>query len=155
MAGPITPALGFHFGLDVGASLGLLTSAYPLGMLCGLFFWPALSDRVGRKPVMALSLLGSGLGLAAQGLAVQASWSLNAFLALRVLTGSMAGSSPVAKAYLADLGSSAGKLPQFMAWRDAASTLAFIVGPLASGQLYLGRQALGAACVLAGLDPSG
>ena len=146
MAGPITPALGAHFGLSVGASLGALTSAYPLGMLAGLFFWPALSDRVGRKPVIALSLLGSGLGLAAQGLAVQASWSLNAFLALRVLTGSMAGSSPVAKAYLADLGSGVGKLPRYMAWRDAASTLAFIVGPLLSGQLYLrGHRALGAA----------
>lgn len=143
MAGPITPALGSHFGLDVGASLGALTSAYPLGMLAGLFLWPALSDRVGRKPVIALSLLGSGLGLAAQGLAVQAGWSLSAFLMLRVLTGSMAGASPVAKAYLADLGSRSGRLPQYMAWRDAASTLAFIIGPLVSGQLYLGRKALG------------
>ena len=35
MAGPITPALGHHFGMDVGASLGMLTSAYPLGMLLG------------------------------------------------------------------------------------------------------------------------
>ena len=145
MAGPITPALGAHFGLGVGASLGALTSAYPLGMLGGLFLWPALSDRVGRKPVIALSLFGSGLGLTAQALAVKASWSLHAFLALRVLTGSMAGSSPVAKAYLADLGSGVGQLPKFMAWRDAASTLAFIVGPILSGQLYLGRRALGAA----------
>ena len=48
MAGPITPALGHHFGMDVGASLGMLTSAYPLGMLGGLVLWPALSDRVGR-----------------------------------------------------------------------------------------------------------
>jgi len=29
MAGPITPALGQHFGLEVGASFGSLTSAYP------------------------------------------------------------------------------------------------------------------------------
>ena len=138
MAGPITPALGAHFGLDVGASLGWLTSAYPMGMLFGLFLWPTLSDRVGRKPVIVLSLLGSGFGLVAQGLAVKRNWSLAAFLALRAITGSMAGASPVAKAYLADVGAGAGQLPRYMSWRDAASTLAFIVGPLLSGHLYLG-----------------
>ena len=62
VAGPITPALGEHFGLTMGASFGSLTSAYPLGMMFGLFLWPQLSDRIGRKPVMAMSLLGSGLG---------------------------------------------------------------------------------------------
>lgn len=143
MAGPITPALGSHFGLEVGASFGWLTSAYPAGMLLGLFLWPALSDRVGRKPVITLSLLGAGVGLAAQGYAVRQRWSLSAFLALRALTGSMAGASPVAKAYLADVGAGAGQLPRYMSWRDAASTLAFIVGPLLSGHLYLGKQAVG------------
>ena len=138
MAGPITPALGAHFGLDVGASLGWLTSAYPMGMLLGLFLGPTLSARVGRKPVIVLSLLGSGFGLVAQGLAVKRNWSLAAFLALRAITGSMAGASPVAKAYLADVGAGAGQLPRYMSWRDAASTLAFIVGPLLSGHLYLG-----------------
>ena len=140
MAGPITPALGSHFGLNVGASLGWLTSAYPLGMLGGLVLWPALSDRIGRKPVITLSLLGSGVGLAAQGLAVRSGGSLTAFLILRAITGSMAGASPVAKAYLADVGANAGQLPRYMAWRDAASTLAFIVGPLLSGSLYLGKK---------------
>ena len=77
MAGPITPALGAHFGVDVGASLGFLSSAYPLGMLCGIVLWPALSDRVGRKPVISLSLFGSGLGLAAQGYAVRQNWPLH------------------------------------------------------------------------------
>lgn len=54
-----TPTLAKHFGLDAGARFGSITSAYPLGMLAGVFIWPALSDRVGRKPVLALSLLGS------------------------------------------------------------------------------------------------
>ena len=143
MAGPITPALGKHFGLDVGAALGMLTSAYPLGMLIGLFFWAPLSDRVGRKPVIAISLLGAGVGLAVQGLAIQRGWPLWAFLGLRALTGSMAGSSPVAKAYLADIGSSTGQLPRYMAWRDASSTLAYIVGPLMSGHLFLGQLTVG------------
>ena len=131
-----TPALGEHFGIPVGAKFGMLTSAYPLGMLAGVFIWPQLSDRVGRKPVLALSLAGSGLGLLLQGLAVALGWPLRAFLWLRVLTGSCAGASPVAKAYLADIGQATGRLPSYMAWRDAASTGAFIVGPALSGQLY-------------------
>jgi Major Facilitator Superfamily len=103
MAGPITPALGQHFGLTVGASFGSLTSAYPLGMLFGLFLWPSLSDRWGRPPVITFTLLGTGLGLAAQAYIVATNRSLWMFLVSRVITGSFAGSSPVSKAYLADV----------------------------------------------------
>ena len=46
--------------------MGSLSSVYPLGMLAGLFVWPALSDRVGRKPVISLSLLASAIGLFTQ-----------------------------------------------------------------------------------------
>ena len=91
--------------------------------------------------MLALSLAGSGLGLLLQGLAVALGWPLRAFLWLRVLTGSCAGASPVAKAYLADIGQATGRLPSYMAWRDAASTGAFIVGPALSGQLYAAIKA--------------
>lgn len=136
MAGPITPALGQHFGLAIGASFGSLTSAYPLGMLFGLLVWPSLSDKLGRKPVMAASLLGSGLGLAAQCHAISTQKSLTTFLLARAMTGAFAGSSPVSKAYLADVGYSTGKLPRYLALRDAASTMAFIVGPMLGGILF-------------------
>ena len=141
MAGPITPALGQHFGLEVGAKFGSLTSAYPLGMLFGLFIWPQFSDRRGRKPVMALSLLGSAIGLSLQSYAIKSNWSLPVFLASRVLTGCFAGSSPVSKAYLADIGSKQGLLPRYLALRDAASTLAFILGPTLGGLFYEARRA--------------
>lgn len=143
VAGPITPALGRHFALDVGVRFGSLTSAYPLGMLAGLFLWPTLSDRVGRKPVLAASLLGGGLGLAAQALVVARGGSLVAFLTARAATGAFAGSSPVSKAYLADVGYRDGRLPRYLAWRDAASTMAFIVGPVLGGGLYELRRRWG------------
>ena len=133
---PITPALKRHFSLQVGASFGMLTSAYPLGMMVGLALWPQLSDRVGRRPVISISLFGNFVGLALQGLALLRQWPLPALLALRVFTGSCSGSSPVAKAYLADVGAASGQLPRYVAWRDAASTLAYIVGPALGGLLY-------------------
>jgi MFS family permease len=136
MAGPITPALGKHFSLDIGASFGSLTSAYPFGMLFGLFLWPRLSDSIGRKPIMTISLLGSGFGLLLQSLAIRTAAPLGWFLAARALTGTFAGSSPVSKAYLADVGYKDGKLPKYLALRDAASTMAFIVGPVLGGLLY-------------------
>lgn len=135
MAGPITPPLAAHFSLT-GAHLGALTSAYPLGMLGALFVWPRLSDLVGRKPVLVASLLGVGVGLLLQGVAVARGWSLEAFLALRVASGLCSGASPVAKAYLADTLDPA-SLPRWMAWREAASTLAFIVGPTLGGVLFV------------------
>jgi len=151
MAGPITPALGTHFNLEVGASFGSLTSAYPLGMLVGLFCWPTLSDTLlGRPTVMALSLLGTGCGLGLQSYLIATKASLRWFLASRVLTGTFAGSSPVSKAYLADIASALQQrkpdqsnttatttsLAQLLAYRDAASTLAFLVGPLMGGIAY-------------------
>jgi len=136
MAGPITPALGKHFDLSVGASFGSLTSAYPAGMLFGLFLWPRLSDNIGRKPIMTLSLLGSGVGLLLQSVVVRANAPLAYFLAARALTGAFAGSGPVSKAYLADIGYKDGKLPKYLASRDAACTMAFIVGPVLGGLVY-------------------
>ena len=136
MAGPITPDLGKHFAIPVGAKFGSLTSAYPLGMLVGLFLWPQLSDRIGRKPVITTSLLGSGVGLATQAIAIKRHWSLQAFLVTRIVTGWFAGSSPVSKAFLADVGAEQGKLPRYLALRDAASTMAFIVGPMFGGLLF-------------------
>ena len=136
VTGPITPGLVSHFNIP-SANVGYLTSAYPLGMFGALFLWPQLSDRVGRKPILVLSLMGVGAGLVLQGLCVRSGWSLQAFLALRVLSGAFAGASPVVKAYLADA-STPESLPQLMAWREASCTFAFIVGPTLGGLLFAG-----------------
>ena len=138
LAGPLTPELGTHFDLAGGAAAGSLTSAYPLGMLLALVLWPPLSDRIGRKPVIVCSLLGVGVGLCLQALAVAQGWPLWAFLGLRAASGACAGASPVAKAYLADVGDEDTELPKWMAWREAANTLAFIVGPVLGGCMFVG-----------------
>lgn len=138
MASPIQPALGKHFSLPIGASFGSLSSAYPLGMLLGVFLWPSLSDVLGRKIVMVLTLAGSGMGLLLQSWGIRQCWTLEHFLMARVATGCFAGNSPISKAYLADIGSvgNTGNLAKYLAWKDAASTLAFIVGPVLGGFIY-------------------
>ena len=145
MTSPLSPSLGQHFALPLGASFGSLTSAYPLGMLVGLFLWPRLSDtpQIGRKPILVASLFGSGLGLSVQSWAIYRHWSLKWFLFTRVCTGVFSGTSPVAKAYLADVGASSGLLPKFLAWRDASSTLAYILGPVLGGFVFEARKASG------------
>lgn len=146
VAGPLTPALGKHFGLQIGGWFGSLTSAYPLGMFLGILLWPSMSDRVGRRPILTISLLGSGLGLLTQSLVVSRGGSLTQFLLARALTGLFAGSSPVSKAYLADIGTKDGKLPRYLALKDASATMAFILGPAAGGILFdIRRRMVGAA----------
>eukprot|EP00956_Cyclotella_meneghiniana_P041886 scaffold243426_cov17-Cyclotella_meneghiniana.AAC.1 len=107
----------------------------------GVFLWPTLSDVIGRKVVMTFTLFGSGIGLLLQSWAVQQHWTLEQFLATRVLTGCFAGNSPISKAYLADRGSEGNNkqlLTRYLAWKDASSTLAFIAGPVLGGLLYQG-----------------
>ena len=104
------------------ARVGMLTSAYPFGMLAGLAVWPRLSDKRGmRKPILVLSLGGVGLGLAAQSAALARNAPLWTFLSLRALSGACGGASPVAKAYLADA-ATGDQLPRWLAWREAAAT---------------------------------
>lgn len=148
VTGPITPSLVAHFGLHP-SQVGYLTSAYPLGMFFALFAWPRLSDAVGRKPILVMSLLGVGMGLVAQAACVQNGWSLATFLGLRVASGAFAGASPVVKAYLADAAAPE-QLPSFMAWREAACTLAFIVGPSLGGLMFSANKNLGACIAVTG-----
>jgi MFS family permease len=178
LTSPLNPALGSHFHLPTGASFGSLTSAYPAGMLVGLITWPRLSDKLGRKKIMVVSLLGSGIGLSLQSLAVLKNKGFGVFLASRILTGVFSGSAPVAKAFLADIGDErenqlamerasfendnvdgddansnadsgsdsdpgitsveeeTGLVSKYLGWRDAASTLSYILGPALGGILY-------------------
>lgn len=85
---------------------------------------------------MMISLFGSSIGLGLQSWCIFQFKSLELFLMSRVVTGVFSGCGPVAKAYLADVGDKSGKLAMYLAWRDAASTLAYILGPVCGGILF-------------------
>jgi len=134
MGGPILPALRTHFGV-APTQVGLITSAFPLGMFIAVFVFPGLSDVIGRKPVLFFCCLGVGIGFVLQSLAIHNGFGFQMFLLLRFASGVFAGATTVMKAYIADV-SDRGALPTAMAYREAAGTLSYIVGPTLGGLLF-------------------
>ena len=131
--GIIIPNIAYH-AVDLGASplqISLLFTVYSLMQFVFAPIWGHLSDRFGRKPILLIGLLGSGIALIGFGLADHL-WLL--FLA-RALAGLMSSAVlPTAMAYVADVTdeSSRGK---GMGLMGAALGLGFIFGPGIGGLL--------------------
>ena len=81
------------------ATLGLLLAAYPAFQFLFSPIWGRLSDRVGRKPVMLATILGSAGALTLLGI----SDSLLGLFAGRILGGVFGANISVATAYVADV----------------------------------------------------
>lgn len=131
---PLLPFYGEHFQASP-AEVGALMAIYSLAQFIAAPLWGGLSDRVGRKPVLALSLLGSTLSYAW----LAYSESLWMLFAARALGGFMAGNIATAFAYVADVTTPANRA-KGMGIVGAAFGLGFIFGPAIGG-------------VLAGADP--
>ena len=106
-----------------------------------------LSDHLGRRKVLFLALLGGAVGSALQGLAIACRWPFGAFLVLRGAAGMCSGIVPTLKAYIVDAFEPedvpkapphrGAKVPvgQVLAYREAAGTASFVLGPLLGGLL--------------------
>jgi len=141
MPSPILPVLRDRFGLSAG-EVGLVSSSFAAGMFFAVMLLPAISDSRGRRPVLIAALTCNTVGFLAQGLVLSLRLSFSAFLLVRFVTGLFAGCNPVFKAYLADA-VPATRLPEFMVYREAAATLAFVVGPTLGGLLAAGAGPAG------------
>jgi multidrug resistance protein len=131
---PLLPFYGEHFHATP-AEVGALMAIYSLAQFIAAPLWGRLSDRVGRKPVLALSLLGATLSY------VWLAYSdiLWMLFAARALGGFMAGNIATAFAYVADVTTPANRA-KGMGIVGAAFGLGFIFGPAIGG-------------ILAGHDP--
>lgn len=89
-----------------------------------------LSDLLGRRPVLWLSLVGSALGYLILGLTTRYEW----VLAARVLDGITGGNISVAQAAMADL-SRPEERSKAMGLIGAAFGLGFVLGPFLGGVL--------------------
>ena len=126
---PLLPYYAVDFGADAFAVGGLL-AIYSLAQLIFSPLWGRLSDRVGRRPVIMLSLVGSSIGLTIFGLA-NTLWLL---FASRLFSGITAATISVAQAYIAD-STTAENRAKGMGIIGAAFGLGFVFGPAIGGLL--------------------
>lgn len=131
---PILPRLVIQFrGGDVGAAssiVGLLASLYALMQFLFAPILGSLSDRVGRRPVILVSLLGSGLDYFLLAFAPTLAW----FFVGRVVAGITGANIAAASAYIADVSPPEKRAANF-GLIGAAFGLGFILGPALGGLL--------------------
>ena len=133
MVMPVAPDMVRSFGvkeIDVGYSAGMLASSYNFAQCIMQIFWGRRSDLIGRRPVIAVGLVGSAVGVVLLGF----SDSLIFAMACRMLGGALNATQPVLRAMLREL------LPPQHRTRGFATLgqawgIGFLVGPLISGAL--------------------
>jgi DHA1 family tetracycline resistance protein-like MFS transporter len=130
--GIIIPFLAYYvesFGARA-AVVGLLMSSYSLAQFVFAPVWGRLSDRVGRRPILLLGLLGSVAGFTTFGLAS----TLSMLFLGRVLMGIFGATIPTAQAAVADVTAPEDRA-RGMGLIGAAIGLGFILGPALGGLL--------------------
>ena len=130
--GIIIPLLPFYaetFGATA-FTVGLLATSFSLMQFIFAPIWGRLSDRVGRRPIILLGLLGSCLSYLAFGMAS----TLTALFAARIFAGIAGANIPTAQAVVADLTTPENRA-KGMGMVGAAFGLGFIFGPAIGGFL--------------------
>ncbi|WP_330543451.1 MFS transporter [Aeromonas hydrophila] len=111
--------------------LGVIMGLYPLFQLVGAPWLGKLSDRHGRKPVLALCLVGVLVGYALMALGI--AWrSLPLLLLSRVVEGFFNGDIAIVQAMAADMSTAKTKARSF-AWINIGMNLGWVVGPMIGG----------------------
>ncbi len=127
---PLLPQYAKHFNLS-NASLGLLASSFAIAQLFLSPLWGTLSDRFGRKPVIAIGLVGMSasffvFSIAASPLLLFVSRFFQGVFSSAVL--------PSARAYIADSTTTQDRV-RAMGYVGACLATGFIFGPVIGGYL--------------------
>lgn len=141
---PLLPFYAEHLGASP-AVVGLLVSIYALCQLFGGPMLGRLSDRMGRKPLLIVSQLGTLIGF----LILAFSNTLWLVFLSRAIDGLTAGNLSLAQAYIADITTPENRAHSF-AVIGIAFGIGFLVGPGVSGFLsqYGYTYPIFAACFL-------
>ncbi|HEX3393154.1 MAG TPA: MFS transporter [Acidimicrobiales bacterium] len=120
---PVLPLYAERYGASP-ATIGLLLASFSIAQLLLAPVWGAVSDRVGRKPVLVLSLAGTAVGSLVTGLA----GALPLLFVGRLLDGASGASVSVAQASAADL-AGPGQRARLFGLLGAAFGVGFVAGP--------------------------
>ncbi len=142
---PLIGLYGRHYGAT-GVQLSILGGIYSMMQFFFAPLWGALSDRVGRRPVLLISLAGSTLSYVAFALAPSYIWLVTS----RALGGIFAANISTAQAYIADV-TTPQERAKGMGLLGAAFGIGFTLGPplggIASVKLGLAAPGLIAALI--------
>jgi len=130
--GILAPQIAFY-ALRTGIRpemVTLLVATYSLAQFVAMPVWGTVSDRYGRKPVLAISMAGHVVSYII--LACAESWPT--LLAARVIGGVTSANLAVAYAWVAD-SSTVEERPRYMGRLSAAFGMGFIFGPIIGGVL--------------------
>lgn len=133
--GIVVPVLPFIIdqSQSSAAVLGLLVASYAAMQFVFAPIWGRLSDRIGRRPVMLMTIAGSSAALLLAGLAVMASSVAWLFVA-RILGGVFAANISVASAYISDA-TDESERTRWMGLLGASFAVGFTLGPAIGGLL--------------------
>ena len=115
---------------EVGLWVGLLMTSYSAAQFLFSPFWGSVSDKIGRRPVLMIGLVGNTVFFTMFGLAN----TLLIALAARFMAGVFNGNLAVARAYIGDV-STPSQLTTRMGLIGAAFGLGFTIGPFIGGEL--------------------
>lgn len=126
---PVLPFMVVDFGANA-STLGLLVASYASMQFVFAPLWGRLSDRIGRRPVMLMTIAGSSGALLLTGLAPTLPW----LFAGRLLGGVFAANISVASAYITDA-TDESERTRWMGLLGASFAVGFTLGPAIGGVL--------------------
>jgi multidrug resistance protein len=124
---PLLPFYAQHFGASPTV-IGLLTASYSFMQFLFVPFWGRLSDKIGRRPIILMSVFGSFISYFIFGLA----GSLAVLFISRMLAGFMGANISTANAYIAD-STPFEERAKYMGLIGAAFGVGFMFGPFIGG----------------------
>lgn len=132
---PLLPYYADKYGAK-GVTVGMIVAIYSFMQFFFAPVWGRLSDRIGRRPVLLISLTGSCTGYAIFAFAT----SLPLLFLSRIVAGAAAANIGTAQAYVADTTTSENRA-KGMGLIGAAFGIGFVFGPPMGGILSeLGRH---------------
>lgn len=128
---PVLPLMVTNAGADA-FQLGLMLALYSTVSFFLSPYWGRLSDRIGRKPILVVGLVGFALSFLILGLAVHTLWLM---YVSRIVGGAFSGAvTATAMAYVADVTDTLDRT-KGMALAGMSIGFGFIIGPAVGGIL--------------------